>query len=56
LILTNLSSNCYVASELKQDGATWIDSSGYLWMFSGQGLAQTTSPSGNLSDLWRYSY
>jgi N-acetylneuraminic acid mutarotase len=34
--------------------ATWIDSSGNLWLYGGNGL-DSTGATGNLSDLWTFS-
>jgi hypothetical protein len=36
--------------------ATWIDSSGDLWLFGGAaGLGGSTSPTGSYNDLWKFS-
>jgi len=38
----------------RQEATSWIDSSGNLWLFGGQGYDETGS-SGWLNDLWRYN-
>jgi N-acetylneuraminic acid mutarotase len=38
----------------RENAVTWIDSSGTLWLFGGEGLA-TTSARGDLNDLWKYN-
>jgi len=35
-------------------GAGWIDSTGELWLFGGQGYDSTGAQSANLNDLWKY--
>lgn len=37
----------------RQAGATWVDASGRLWLFGGNGYAASGGV-GRLSDLWRY--
>ena len=37
----------------RQDAPTWIDSSGNLWLFGGNGY-DSAGTNGNLNDLWRY--
>jgi N-acetylneuraminic acid mutarotase len=36
------------------DAASWIDSAGNLWLFSGEGV-DSVAALGNLNDLWKYS-
>ncbi len=38
----------------RRNGISWIDSSGNLWLFGGEGYATTTSPD-YLNDLWKYN-
>jgi hypothetical protein len=35
--------------------ASWIDSSGNLWLFGGQGYGSNGTVNGDLNDLWEYS-
>lgn len=35
--------------------ATWIDSSGNLWLYGGYGLGSSGTSTGNLNDLWEYT-
>jgi len=37
----------------RKHGVSWIDASGFLWLFSGDGYAAGTS--GYMNDLWRYN-
>ena len=36
-------------------GVSWIDNSGNLWLFGGQGYGSTGTVNGDLNDLWEYS-
>ena len=36
-------------------GVSWIDSSGNLWLFGGQGYDSTGATNGDLNDLWKFS-
>jgi N-acetylneuraminic acid mutarotase len=36
-------------------GATWVDPSGNLWLFGGQGYDWTGTTAGFLNDLWKYT-
>ena len=38
----------------RQGGATWIDSSGRMWLFGGFGYPASGTTTGVLNDLWRY--
>jgi N-acetylneuraminic acid mutarotase len=38
----------------RQQGTTWVDAQGNLWLFGGSGL-DSTGQGGQLNDLWRYS-
>jgi N-acetylneuraminic acid mutarotase len=38
----------------RQDGLSWTDNSGNLWLFGGYGYADTTGITGLLNDLWMY--
>jgi len=39
----------------RQYSVSWIDSSGTLWLFGGEGYASTQSAFGYLNDLWQYN-
>lgn len=38
----------------RDSAATWIDQSGQLWLFGGNGYATSTVSAGRMNDLWRY--
>jgi len=41
--------------ELAASAARWLpDSSGYVYMFGGEGYAGSGGPYGHLNDVWRY--
>jgi N-acetylneuraminic acid mutarotase len=37
---------------VRTNAMTWVDTSGKLWLFGGNGYGATTSSSGDLNDLW----
>ena len=39
----------------RMNSVSWVDASGNLWMFGGQGLAATTNTIVQLNDLWKYN-
>jgi hypothetical protein len=39
----------------RSDPCSWIDPSGNLWLFGGQGFSSTAGEQGQLNDLWRFS-
>jgi N-acetylneuraminic acid mutarotase len=39
----------------RQYAATWVDTSGNLWLFGGQGCGGTSTAPGYLNDLWMYN-
>jgi hypothetical protein len=39
----------------RQSAAGWVDASGNLWLFGGEGLDSVGTPNGTLNDLWEYS-
>jgi N-acetylneuraminic acid mutarotase len=38
----------------RRDGIGWVDNTGKIWLFGGDG--NTTNESGFLNDLWQYRY
>ena len=38
----------------REGAVNWIDSSGNLWLFGGQGVASVAGTNGSLSDLWKF--
>jgi len=39
----------------RQTASGWVDASGNLWLFGGEGLDATGTPNGLLNDLWEYN-
>ncbi len=39
----------------RSGAVAWIDASGSIWLFGGQGIPGLGPPAGSLNDLWRYS-
>jgi len=39
----------------RSEAAVWVDSSGALWLFGGEGYDASNTIVGQLSDLWKYS-